>query len=221
MSLFRYKEESLNQEAYWDEQFKESACIWGNRPSITADIALSHFKENQVHSILIPGVGYGRNSKLFTSNGFDVTGVEISSTACNLARNYDPRINLFHGSIFDVELPEEKYDAIFCFDVLHLFLEKERSRFIDKCSRFVRPNGFMFFTALSENDDYFGCGTEVEAATFEVKAGKYIHFFTELDLTNSFRQFTKLEGGQVIDSVSHAKHGQKAYEVRYIFVQKC
>jgi 2-polyprenyl-3-methyl-5-hydroxy-6-metoxy-1,4-benzoquinol methylase len=210
----------LGQVTYWDKQFEESGCIWGNQPSIATEIALSLFKENKVKSILIPGVGYGRNSKQFTSNGFDVTGVEISSSACNLAKKYDPLLNLLNGSIFDVQLPTGKYDAVFCFDVLHLFLEDERNKFITKCEDLVKPNGFMFFTVLSENDDYFGNGIEVETATFEVKPDKFIHFFSEADLSNSFQRFVKIQDGEIRDSVEHVKHGQKEYQIRYICVQK-
>lgn len=210
----------MDQVEYWDTQFGENGCIWGEEPSIATNIALSIFKENKVNSILIPGVGYGRNSKLFTSGGFDVTGVEISSTACCLAQKYDPSLNLLNGSIFDVQLPKEEYDAVFCFDVLHLFLKEEREKFITKCGSIVKPDGFLFFTVLSDNDDYFGNGIEVEAATFEVKPEKLIHFFSKSDLEDSFDQFNKIQEGEILDSVSHAQHGQKEYRIRYICVQK-
>jgi len=210
----------LEQVKYWDKQFGQNSCIWGDEPSIATNIALSIFKEKQIKSILIPGVGYGRNSKVFTSTGFDVTGVEISSTACRLAQKYDPSLKLLNSSIFEIQLPEEEYDAVFCFDVLHLFLKGDRDKFIRKCEKLVKPGGFLFFTVLSEHDDYFRNGAEVEANTFEVKPGKLIHFFSKLDLENSFAQFNKLQEGEILDSVSHAQHGQKEYRIRYICVQK-
>ena len=36
---------------------------------------------DKVKDILIPGVGYGRNAKVFIDNGINVTGIEISKTA--------------------------------------------------------------------------------------------------------------------------------------------
>lgn len=210
----------MDQQAYWDEQFEDNGCIWGNQPSVATDIAISLFKDNNAQSVLIPGAGYGRNSKAFTSDGFDVTGIEISSSACQLAEGYDPAMTLLNCSLFDAPLPAEEFDAVFCFDVLHLFLEEERRRFIAKCADLVKPNGLMFFTVLSENDDYFGSGGEVEPATFEVKPGKYIHFFTAGDLRDSFQKYSIIQEGQFIDSVKHAKHGLKEYQVRYICVRK-
>lgn len=210
----------MSQISYWNKQFSDDGLIWGDQPSIATEIALSLFKDDKVKKLLIPGVGYGRNSKPFTSKGFTVTGIEISPTACKLAKKYDPLLNLVEGSIFDVELSTEKYDAIFCFDVLHLFLKEERTKFIKKCEKKLNPNGFMFFTVLSENDDYFGTGNEVETNTFKVKQNKLIHFFTQADLAESFKDFIKIQEGEFTDTVDHTSHGQKSYKVRYIYVRK-
>lgn len=215
-----YLGENMSQVNYWNKQFSDDSHIWGDQPSIATEIALSLFKKNIIKKLLIPGVGYGRNSKPFTASGFSVTGVEISPTACDLAKKYDPLLNLIEGSIFDVKLSTGEYDAIFCFDVLHLFLEEDRTRFIKKCAEKISPNGFMFFTALSEKDEYFGTGNVVESNTFEVKQNKLIHFFTQSDLAESFNKFIKICEGEFTDTVNHKTHGQKNYQVRYIYVQK-
>jgi hypothetical protein len=34
---------------------------------------------------LIPGIGYGRNAKLFIDNGLKVTGIEIADSAISIA----------------------------------------------------------------------------------------------------------------------------------------
>lgn len=36
------------------------------------------FLEKNVKDILVPGIGYGRNAKVFIDNGINVTGIEIS-----------------------------------------------------------------------------------------------------------------------------------------------
>jgi hypothetical protein len=73
------------QADYWETKFKEEGIAWKFEPSDSALIALDLFKANQLNKILIPGVGYGRNAKVFCDNGFNVTGIEISQTAIDLA----------------------------------------------------------------------------------------------------------------------------------------
>ena len=80
---------------YWNNRFTDEGKIWGESPSRTAGYALKLFRKNNVKKILVPGSGYGRNSKLFSSSGFDVTGIEISEVAYNLAKEFDPLTSQF------------------------------------------------------------------------------------------------------------------------------
>jgi SAM-dependent methyltransferase len=206
-----------DQKSYWDTQFSEHGCVWGKTHSKSAEIAASLFRKHKVRKILIPGSGYGRNSKLFSSEGFDVTGIEISGEACKLAADYDPAMQVYNDSFFDHDFGNSRYDAIYCFNVLHLFLEKERQRFLDRCAQVLAPRGFMFFSVVSENDEYYGQGQRIEDNTFEAKPGKILHFFTEKDLIGHFVAFKMLEVGAIEDQVSHSEYGIKSYCLRYIF----
>ncbi len=76
---------------YWETRFTKEGKIWGDSPSRTAIHALELFQKYGVEKILVPGAGYGRNTKLFSSAGFNVVGVEVSEIALDLARQYDPR----------------------------------------------------------------------------------------------------------------------------------
>ena len=57
------------------------------------------FLEKKVKDILIPGIGYGSNAKVFIDSGINVTGIEISKTAIDLARQNGLNISIFHGSV--------------------------------------------------------------------------------------------------------------------------
>ena len=63
---------------FWESKFKNEGAMWKFEPSDSAMLAMELFKSNKFKSILIPGIGYGRNAKLFCENGFNVTGIEIS-----------------------------------------------------------------------------------------------------------------------------------------------
>ena len=208
----------LNHKAYWDAQFSKHHYIWGETPSKSAEIAFSLFRKHQANKILIPGSGYGRNSKLFSTSGFDVTGIEISAEACTLAREHDPATKVYTGSFLDDNLVQDSYEGIYCFNVLQLFLKADRIAFIDKSSQLLTPNGFMFFTGISDQDASFGQGREIEKNTFAVKPDKILHFFTLDDLKEHFRGFQILDVGSIEDQVTHTLYGLKSYEIRYIFV---
>jgi SAM-dependent methyltransferase len=126
---------------YWDKRFLVEGKIWGDLPSKSANHALMLFKKHNISSILVPGSGYGRNTKLFSQNGFKVTGVEISKIAYEIALNFDPKTFFVEGSFLDISLSDQKYDAIYCFNLLHLFNEVNRRIFIKKCNNILRNPG--------------------------------------------------------------------------------
>jgi 2-polyprenyl-3-methyl-5-hydroxy-6-metoxy-1,4-benzoquinol methylase len=207
-----------NHKRYWDTQFSKHSHIWGETHSKSAELALSLFRQHKISKILVPGSGYGRNSKLFSTAGFDVTGIEISDAACTLAQEYDPATKVYNGSFLDDNLVRDQYEGIYCFNVLQLFLKADRIRFIDKCAQVLTPNGFMFFTAISEQDEYYGQGKEIEENTFAVKPDKILHFFTVDDLREHFAEYSILKEGNLQDQVIHDLYGLKTYQIRYIFV---
>jgi hypothetical protein len=74
----------------------------------------------------------------------------------------------------------------------------------------------MFFTGISDRDQSFGQGKEVEENTFAVKPDKILHFFALEDLKLHFQGFKILEVGDLEDQVSHTLYGLKSYQIRYI-----
>jgi SAM-dependent methyltransferase len=208
----------LNYKAYWDAQFSKHQYIWGETPSKSAEIAFSLFRKHTVNKILIPGSGYGRNSKLFSTAGFEVVGIEISEEACTLAQEYDPATKVYPGSFLDDNLVQDSYEGIYCFNVLQLFPKADRIALIQRSAQVLAPNGFMFFTGISDQDASFGRGRELEKNTFAVTPEKILHFFTLEDLKEHFEGFKILETGSLEDQVTHTLYGLKSYQIRYIFV---
>lgn len=71
---------------FWEEAFKNKQEMWGFNPSKSTVITKDFFVEQKVKSVLIPGIGYGRNAQIFRDNGMTVTGIEISETAIELGK---------------------------------------------------------------------------------------------------------------------------------------
>ncbi len=184
-----------DMKGYWEKRFTKEGKIWGESPSRTAIYALELFRKRSVKRILVPGAGYGRNTKLFSVAGFAAIGAEISEIACNLAKGYDPLTKFHNGSCLDMDFSNETFDAIYCYNVLHLFRENERRLFLKRCWGKSRENSLFFFTVFSEKEGSFGKGREVERNTFESKPGRPVHYFTEQDLLEHFADLSITESG--------------------------
>jgi SAM-dependent methyltransferase len=203
---------------YWDKRFRSEGKIWGETPSRTAVYALELFRKNNVKKILVPGSGYGRNTKLFSSAGLDVTGIDISPLACSMADEFDPASRFYNVSALDMSFDNEAYNAVYCFNVLHLFLEEDRHAFIRQCTEKVGANGMLFFTVFSEKEPSYGSGKRVETDTFESKPGRPVHYFTEDDLAKHFKFLKLIETGIIEDPEDHGE-GPHTHILRYIYIR--
>lgn len=204
---------------YWNERYRNEGRIWGDAPSTSAVYADKMFKAHKIRNILVPGAGYGRNSEFLSRNGYSVTGIEISEEALRLTP-LATNVKYLLGSVLDEQLEPSGYDAVFCFNVLHLFLEEERHTLLERCIETLREGGIAFFAVFSEQEFQYGRGDRIEENTYESKPGRHVHFFTELDLAEHFRNFKILETGLIDDPEDHGAEGPHVHRLRYIVAAK-
>jgi SAM-dependent methyltransferase len=209
-----------NLAPYWDKRFEDENKIWGDSPSQTVYCALDFFQKHKAKKIFVPGAGYGRHTKFFSSHGYDVCGVEISKKACAIAKENDPKTKIIHGSVLDVAFESESFDAIYAFNILHIFRETERSFFINKCYREVKNGGVCFFVVFSDKEESYGKGAEVEKNTFESKPGRPVHYFSSEDIKKHFYNFDIIEEGLINDKENHGDIGEHTHCLRYIVCKK-
>jgi cyclopropane fatty-acyl-phospholipid synthase-like methyltransferase len=203
---------------YWDKRYGAEGRIWGDKASKTAGHALKIFKKHKIKKILVPGAGYGRNTKLFSSAGFEVTGIEISPTAGEMAREFDRLSRFYNASVLDMSFLTEKFDAIYSFNVLHLFRENERKLFTQQCMDRTKDKGIMYFTVFSEKEESYGQSREVEKNTFESKPGRPVHYFSDEDLRGHFKNTEIIETGTTEDPENHGG-GPHTHILRFICVR--
>lgn len=204
---------------YWDERFRAEGKIWGEAPSLTAVYALELFQKNEVKKLLVPGSGSGRNTKLFSDAGLKVAGVEISVMACKIARSFDPATRIYNDTVLDMSYLSSKYDAVYCYNVLHFFRQYDRPFFIIQCINRLKKQGLMFFTVFSEKEESYGKGKQIEKNTFESKPGRPVHYFDEDDLKAHFKNMEILETGIMEDPEDHGG-GPHTHLLRYVYVRK-
>ncbi|PHR47653.1 MAG: SAM-dependent methyltransferase [Fluviicola sp.] len=179
---------------FWELAFRNNDKMWGENPTDNAKNVLELLQKNKVESVLIPGFGYGRNAKVFLEGGIHVSGIEISKTAIERARKYfKSNITIHHGSVTEMPFDNDEFESIYCYSLVHLLGEVERSKLIRDCYSQLATNGIMIFVALSSNDKRFGVGQKVSKNTFKSPNGLNLYFYEKLDIEREFKEFNIIE----------------------------
>jgi SAM-dependent methyltransferase len=184
---------------FWESSFVENQMMWGYEPSDSALLTKDFFLENRIKDILIPGIGYGRNAKVFIDNGINVTGIEISKTAIDLAKKNGLNINIFHGSVTDMPFDSTLYDGIFCYALIHLLNSDERKQFLKNCYNQLKPNGYMVFTAISKEAPMFGKGKLLDNDYFEILEGVKMFFYDSDSVRQEFGEYGLREISEILE----------------------
>jgi|SRR5690606_35846441 len=183
---------------FWEEAFKEKQEMWGFEPAKSAKLTKDFFVENGVKNILIAGIGYGRNAQIFRENGIEVTGIEISKTAIELARkHYGTSMIIHHGSVTNMPFDNNQYDGIFCYGLIYLLDSNERAKLISDCYNQLAENGYMIFTAITKQAQTYGQGKQIGKDRFEMFGGAKIFFYDEETIQEEFGKYGLFEVTEV------------------------
>jgi SAM-dependent methyltransferase len=183
---------------FWESSFKEKQTMWGFEPADSAITTMELFKKHGLNKILIAGYGYGRNAKIFTDNGFEVTGIEISETAIDLAKKHiGDNIKVYHGSVSSMPFDQELYDGIFCYGLIHLLRAEDRIKLIKDCYNQLRPDGYMVFVVISKLDTQYGVGLEISKDTFETKHGVNLFFYDSDSVEKEFGNYCLIKSEEI------------------------
>lgn len=192
---------------FWESSFKEMKTSWGFQPSDSALLAKELFLGNKAKEILIPGIGYGRNTKIFVDAGMTVTGIEISETAIELARkNNALDIKIHHGSVVEMPFDNKLYDGIFCYALVHLLNKRERKRFIANCFNQLKSDGFMVFSVVSTQASMYGTGRQLSTNRFEIKKGLNVFFYDMESVKKEFNPYGLVECYEMDEPIKHMEN---------------
>ena len=171
----------------WEPTFAQHRTMWGQDPTASAVRASQLFMEHQAESVLIPGVGYGRNAGPFLDAGMSVVGIEIAETAIALARS-DLGLDfpIHHGSVTDMPFDDFVYDGVFCFGLIYLLDGPGRAKLIRDCYRQLAPGGWMIFTVVSKHAPMYGQGVKLGDDWFETHCGMRLYFYDAVSLERAF-----------------------------------
>jgi SAM-dependent methyltransferase len=192
---------------FWEEKYQSIGTNWQFEPADSAIFSRDLFAQNGFQKILIPGVGYGRNARLFVESGFDVTGIEISKTAIRLARENGLDFPIHHGSVTQMPLDQAIYDGIYCYALIHLFNQNDRRQFLKNCFNQLQLGGIMIFVIISKNyTKLVGKGKLVSSNRFWLEKGLTVFFYDRETIEKEFTPFGLLEYNEVDEPVKHLEN---------------
>jgi len=171
----------------WEANFKQKQAMWGFEPAQSAVLTNDFFLKKALKSILVPGIGYGRNAQIFLQNGMTVTGIEISPTAIEIGRkHYGPKMRIHQGSVTDMPFDRAMYDGVFCYGLIHLLGRDERAKLIRDCYHQLADGGYMVFAAISKEAHTYGQGRFISEDYYEVFEGIKMFFYDDESIREEF-----------------------------------
>jgi len=182
----------------WEAVFADKQTMWGLEPTLSATFAKDDFVRMGVREVLIPGVGYGRNAKLFLEHGMSVTGIEISATAISLARTQlGLDIPIHHGSVSNMPFDTRKYDGVFCYGLIYLLDAPGRAKLIRDCWEQLAPGGSMIFTVISKDAPMYGQGSRLGDDRYEIHPGMKMYFYDANSVEREFSDYGLAEQSKI------------------------
>lgn len=182
---------------FWETNFIEKQEMWGFEPAQSAVLAKDFFLRQKVRNVLIPGIGYGRNAKIFEDNGMGVTGIEISETAIEMAtKHYNTGLTIYHGSVTDMPFDSLRYDGIFCYALIHLLNVWERRKLIRDCWEQLSDQGCMVFSVISKEAHTYGTGKKISKNRFKMFGGVHLFFY---DRESIHAEFGKMGLSEIVE----------------------
>jgi SAM-dependent methyltransferase len=140
------------------------------------------------------GCGAGNQAVWLATLGFEVTGIDLSSRAIqlaeNAARSRDVHCRFLVRSLLELfETSEHAYDFAYDWEVLHHIFPEEREAYADNVRRILNPGGKYFSVCFSEEDMGFGSGEKLR----ETPLGTTLYFSSEEELHDLFRPRFEIE----------------------------
>jgi len=204
---------------YWETRFKNEGAMWKSEPSDSALIALEIFKNSNINNILIPGIGYGRNARVFTNNGFKVTGIEISGSAIDLANRSGLDCKIHHGSVTSMPFANEKFEGIFCYALIHVLNKRERRNFLKSCYDQLIPGGLMIFVVACKQTSLYGTGKYLSKGRYEISKGLKVFFYDSETVLEEFSDFGMTESKDIEEPVKFME-GEKPVKMKFVICRK-
>lgn len=163
----------------WERQ---KAPYFKKEAGIEAKIALEWMKNKKSSKKLLDiGCGAGRNSILFSKNGFECLGIDFSKTAIKLAKilakEEKSKAKFKCIDFFDLNLPsKEKFDLAMDFGCFHHLKKSQWKEYKKKLLGILNPNAhFLLYCFSKESKE---TGNYKKGKDYSLRKGAYNRYFS-------------------------------------------
>ena len=199
----------MSENKNWDTVYSQNfMTMWYPNEDIIRFCArliqkrLTHDKveiKTPVKRVLDLGCGNGRHAIYFAREGFDASGIDISATAIDWAKDWAMReglqIDFRVGDITQLPYPDASFDVIVSHGVLDHVPMKDARLAVSEAARIMRPAGLFYFDLKSADDLEFGVGKPAGKNTFVLtegfEEGLVQHFFTHDEINELVNGYFK------------------------------
>ena len=167
------------------------------------------------------GCGNGNHVVFFAEQGFDVSGLDLSEEAIEIAKAWLNKRNLKAdlrvGDIERLPYPDQSFDVAISHGVLdHISFEKAKKA-MEEIKRILVPGGYVCISLRSTEDCEFGRGKKVDQNTFVLEEGyeKGViqHYFDFREIKELFKDF------KIFDLELHEEKFPSVFTVDKSFIQ--
>jgi 2-polyprenyl-6-hydroxyphenyl methylase/3-demethylubiquinone-9 3-methyltransferase len=140
-------------------------------------IELLRKKLNPGCKLLDLGCGAGFLTNVLAQEGYQVTGVDISASSLNVARNEDATqgVDYLQGDVHELPFADESFDAVSALDLLEHVGEPKQV--IKEAARVLKPGGLFFFHTFNRN--FLSWLTVIKGVEWFVSnAPKHMHVYS-------------------------------------------
>lgn len=163
----------------WEKGYSKKGNLWRYE---SATEVTEYIKTG---AILEVGCGNGKTLLPLARQHYDITAIDISKKALELAQKAvgeNVKVKFLQGDVCSLQFEQASFDGIVCSFVLQHLLGDERKKAISEMRRVLKPGGFLFLDVFTTDDMRYGKGTVVEQDTFKRKTGIITHYFTGPEL---------------------------------------
>jgi len=135
--------------------------------------------------------GAGEAAAAWIDAGFEVTGLDMSPKALELAAKQQPQLRTVEGMAENPPLESHQFDAIQLSLALHEFNANERQLVLENCLRLLKPAGWLVLVDLHPAGPWLKLPQDLFCALFETETA------TEMLQADLPKQLQKLGFGSI------------------------
>lgn len=103
--------------------------------------------------ILDIGCAYGKHAQYFTSQGYQVTGIDLTNAFLEAARKQVPEATFLSMDMRKLNFPDNSFDGIWCAATLHHIAKKEAPKTLEEWARVLAPQGILYISVKQGTEE--------------------------------------------------------------------